>query len=91
MPSNSSNNAASASGSIAVAPTSLSTVTPAQTVTDVRAFHWSYNAFAAGPYAHLAPVMIDGVMQLTMTSHFLDQPQLERFLADVHTILAEVV
>ena len=76
----------SASGSVhalAAAPTAV------QAVTDVRAFHWSYNTYAAGPYAHVAPVTLDGVLQLTMTSHFLDQARLDGFLEDVHAMLAE--
>jgi hypothetical protein len=64
--------------------------TPVLTMTDVRAFHWTYNTAAGGPYAHVAPVLFDGVLQLTLSSHALEQPQLDRFLEDMLAILSEI-
>ena len=81
--------AVTAAGSSSSMGSGSSMTTSAQTVTDVRAFHWSYNTLALGPYAHIAPVMFDGVLAITMTSHFLDQAQIDGFLRDVYAMLTE--
>jgi len=56
----------------------------------IREFLWSYNSASAGPTVHLGPVLLDGVLHLTVSSHAKDQELLDRFMDDMHAILTEI-